>query len=107
MNKEDQQYKIIKYSKKDLIDQLKKNGIKDINYIAVNNVLNKFNKKYGGDKVLEELQEDMKKQRDKAAKSYGIENDPNISDEEMLKKIFSKYNDFKENSLYGKMMEDK
>ena len=69
MSKEDQQYKIIKFSKKDLIDHFKKNGIKDINYIAVNNVLNKLNKKFGGDKetTLEELQEDMKKQRDKAA----------------------------------------
>ena len=92
MNKEYQQYKIIKISTKDLIDQLKKNGIKDINYIAVNNVLNKLNKKFGEDKVttLEELQEEMKKQRDKAAKTYGIENDPNISDEEMLKKLYGK-----------------
>ena len=90
MSKEDQQYKIIKFSKKDLIDNFKKNGIKDINYIAVNNVLNKLNKKFGGDKetTLEELQEDMKKQRDKAAKAYGIENDTNISDEEMLKKLY-------------------
>ena len=90
MNKEGQQEKIIKISTKDLIDYGKKIGIKDMSYNDANYILNKVHKKFGVDKefTLEEFQE-SKKMRDKAAKLYEIENDPKISDEEMLKKLSS------------------
>ena len=88
MNKEGQQEKFIKISTKDLIDYAKKFGIKDMSYNDANNVLNKVNKEF----TLEEFQEERKKMRDKVAKLYEIENDPKISDEEMLKKLSSRIN---------------
>ena len=93
MNKEGQQYKIIKISTKDVIDYGKKIGLKDMPHNIVNKVLNKAHKKFENRVITEkELQEEIKKQRAKVTKAYGIENDRNISNEEMLKKISSRIN---------------